>query len=228
MNDIIQRVESDFPEADVFMTVLRGSRYIFTVIDMEYRNLILAYDSIEFLDDVVKMVNDIIPAVACMARIKTHTQLIAVLYSVVDPGQLFKETTDLRTFSCHGLKCYKTISIRGQYFIQAFDDPGSAGLDSGAYVCSGVKDKCMASAAYCPLDLFGKKLHGERVCFRLYGIPQINDIRCVDDDVADSVFLHIFPGRLDVQFAYIFPPCVLGSACIKHESIGTVRNSFLS
>ena len=101
-------------------------------------------------------------------------------------------------------------------------------LVSGADVCPGVKDKCMACAAYCPLDLFGKKLHGERVCFRLYGIPQINDIRCVDDDVADSVFLHIFPGRLDVQFAYIFPPCVLGSACIKHESIGTVRNSFLS
>ena len=80
----------------------------------------------------------------------------------------------------------------------------------------------MASAADRAFDLFGEKLYGKGEGFRFYGIPEIDDVRSVDDDLIDPVCLHILPGRGDVEFADGFPPGVLGRSGIEHKSICAV------
>ena len=70
--DIIDRVKTDVSETDVLMTVLSSTWRILAVIDMEDRNLILSDDAVKFIYYIIKMINDIVPAVARMTGVKTY------------------------------------------------------------------------------------------------------------------------------------------------------------
>ena len=116
------------------------------------------------------MMDNVITAVACVAGVKAYPELIVMCYAVIDPCQLFERTTDLRTFSGHGLKCDKTVCVWSKYLIKSFDDLGCACLNPGAHMRAGMEDKCVAPAAYRAFDFFGKEFHCEGEGFRFYRI----------------------------------------------------------
>ena len=84
-------------------------RLILAVIDMEYSNLFLADHVVEIVHDIVKMMDDVVTAVARVAGVKAHPELIIMGYAVIDARQLLKRTADLGTFSGHGLKSDITV-----------------------------------------------------------------------------------------------------------------------
>ncbi len=70
--DIIDRVKTDVSETDVLMTVLSSTWRILAIIDMEDRDLILSDDTVKFIYYIIKMMDDIVPAVARMTGVKTY------------------------------------------------------------------------------------------------------------------------------------------------------------
>ena len=70
--DIIDRVKTDVSETDVLMTVLSSTWRILAVIDMEDRDLILSDDTVKFTYYIIKMMDDIVPAVARMTGVKAY------------------------------------------------------------------------------------------------------------------------------------------------------------
>ena len=96
------------------------------------------------------------------------------------------------------------------------------GLDAGADMCARMENQQMASAGNRTLQFFIQKFHCQLKSFRLYCIPQVDDVRGVYNNLIDSVFLHIFPCGFDIQLADIFAACVLRSPGVKHKRVCSV------
>ena len=86
------------------MAVLCGSTGIFAVIDMEGSNLIFSQHLVEVCDYPVKIVDNIITTVMGMAGIEADTEPVFFHYAVINPCQLLKISSNLRTFSSHGFR----------------------------------------------------------------------------------------------------------------------------
>ena len=122
VNNVVERIETDLPETYVFMAVFCRSGNILAVIDVEYGNLVFPDDVVEILYDMIKIPDDIIAAVAGVAGVKAYSQPAVILNAVIDSGQFFERTSDLRTFAGHSLKSYDTVGICGQHLVESFDD----------------------------------------------------------------------------------------------------------
>ena len=85
------------------MAILGSTAYIFAVINVKDGNLLFAYEFVKMVDDSVKIVNDIIATVMCMAGIKADAQLFVVDNTVVDACKFFERPSDLGSLSCHRL-----------------------------------------------------------------------------------------------------------------------------
>lgn len=105
MDNIREGVKANLAKTDVSMSVFCGTASILTVVDMEDRNLILPKKVVKFLDHTVKIMNDIITAVMCVASVKSYPKLLVVSDTVVYACQFFKVSSQLRAFSRHSLKC---------------------------------------------------------------------------------------------------------------------------
>ena len=70
VHDIMESVKANMAKADIGMPVFGRTRHILTVIDMEKGNLFLAQQPVKLGYDIIKMMNDIITAVTCMAGIE--------------------------------------------------------------------------------------------------------------------------------------------------------------
>ena len=204
------------------MAVFCRSRHVLAVIDVEDRDLIFADHPVKLPDDIIKMGDDIITAVAGVACVKADPELIAVFYAVIDAGQFLKRTSDLRAFSSHCLKGDKAAGVCCQDFVQPLDDLFRPPLCPFSYVSAGMENEDAAAAAYSPIDLFSEKFGCKGKCFRLYCISEIDDVRSVNDDLMDAVLFHILPCGIDVQLADFFPAGVLRCAGIEHKCVSAV------
>ena len=101
MHDIGECIKADFAETYVGMAILGSTAYIFAVINVKDGNLLFAYEFVKMVDDSVKIVNDIIATVMCMAGIKADAQLFVVDNTVVDACKFFERPSDLGSLSCH-------------------------------------------------------------------------------------------------------------------------------
>ena len=99
------------------MAILRRSAWILTVVDMEYRNLVLADDLVEFFDHAVEIICHIISGIVRVTRIKADTQLVIVNDTIIDTRQLFEASADLAALSRHCLKRDMHRRILGKHFI---------------------------------------------------------------------------------------------------------------
>ena len=91
MHDIGECIKADFTETYVGMAILGSAAYIFTVVNVKDSNLLFAYELVKVVDDSVKIVNDIIATVMCMAGIKADTQLFVVDNTIVDACKFLKD-----------------------------------------------------------------------------------------------------------------------------------------
>ena len=94
MHDIGECIKADFAETYVGMAILGSAAYIFAVINVKDGNLLFAYEFVKMVDDSVKIVNDIIATVMCMAGIKADAQLFVVDNTVVDACKFFERPSD--------------------------------------------------------------------------------------------------------------------------------------
>ena len=117
MDDVVQSIKTNTAFSKILMAVLCGSTGIFAVIDMEGSNLIFSKHLVEVCDYPVKIVDNIITTVMGMAGIEADTEPVFFRYAVIDPCQLLKIPSNLRTFSSHGFQCYHTVCIVCQHFI---------------------------------------------------------------------------------------------------------------
>ena len=99
------------------MAILRRSAWILAVIDMEYRNLVLADDLVEFFYHAVEIICHIIPGIVRVTRIKADTQLIIVSDAIINECQLLEASANLAALSCHCLKRDMHRRILGKHFI---------------------------------------------------------------------------------------------------------------
>ena len=195
VNDIIQGVETNLSETDIFVSVLACSRNIFAVINVKYSDLILADYAVEVCDDFIKMVNDVIAAVACVAGVKADPEFIVVCYSVINPGKLLKGTTDFRAFSGHCFQRDHAVCIAGENLVETFDDLSGSGFSACADMGAGVENQCVAPAAYRAVDFLCEKLNCKFERFRFYGVSEIDNVRGVDDDFGRCRVLSYTPMR---------------------------------
>lgn len=77
------------------MAILGKRRVYFAVINVKDGNLLFVYEFVKMIDDSVKIVNDIIATVMCMAGIKADAQLFVVDNTVVDACKFFERPSDL-------------------------------------------------------------------------------------------------------------------------------------
>ena len=96
------------------MAILGSAAYIFTVVNVKDSNLLFAYELVKVVDDSVKIVNDIIATVMCMAGIKADTQLFVVDNTIVDACKFLKRPSDLGSLSCHCLQGNITVRVLAQ------------------------------------------------------------------------------------------------------------------
>ena len=89
-----EQATADDSKANIFMPVFRGSWNIFTVIDVEDCNLIFSKQTVKRLHNIIKMMDDIISAVACMTSVKADSQFIILDNSIINPGKFFKIPSD--------------------------------------------------------------------------------------------------------------------------------------
>ena len=76
------------------MSILVGSTWIFTVINVKDGNLIFSDQAVELIDHIIEMVDDIISAVTCMTSVKADSQFIILDNSIINPGKFFKIPSD--------------------------------------------------------------------------------------------------------------------------------------
>ena len=99
------------------MAILRRSAWILAVVDMEYRNLVLTDDPVEFFDHAVELICHVIPGIVRVTRIETDTQLVIVNNTIIDTRQLLEASADLAALSRHCLKRDIHRRILGKHFI---------------------------------------------------------------------------------------------------------------
>ena len=76
------RLKPYFSLANLLVSVLRGSRRVLAVIDMQRLQPIHTYDSIKLVKHSRKIIFDIVAGIADMAGVQAHAKLILELNSV--------------------------------------------------------------------------------------------------------------------------------------------------
>ena len=194
---------------------------------MKNSNLVFSQFLVELFHYPFKVIYDVIACIIYVAGIKTYPQFIIVFHPIINSGQLFKAAADFRTLARHGLQCYIAGSVRCQYRIQSLDDLAQPGFGTGADMCARMKDENPAAHGNGAFQLQSQEIHSKGIGLRIHRIPQVDNIRGMDDKILNSILLHIFPGSIYIQFTYGLTFCILGRAGIHHESIGSIRDSLL-
>ena len=180
------------------MSILVGSTWIFTVIDVEDSNLIFAENVVKGINYTVKVVDNVISGIVSVAGIKADPETVFFHHTIIDLSQFFKSASDLSAFSGHGFKRDQTAGIIREHFIQSFDNRCNTGFYTGPYVRTGMKNHDITSTGISAGQLQPEKISGKLVSVRVYSISKIDDIGCMDDKFMDIICLHELPGSVNI------------------------------
>src|SRR5690554_4573422 len=102
IDDLYKCIQSNMTFANHFMSVFSRSQFIFRVIDMNGFEFLKSDNTIKFVKYPIKVVDDIISCIKDMASIQANTNFIFNAYAINNLSQLFKTSSNLCPFTCHG------------------------------------------------------------------------------------------------------------------------------
>ena len=208
------------------LAILMCAAGILAVVDMEDSNLFFSEDTVKRIHDSIEMMDDIISAVTGVTGIKADPQFVVMHYTIVNGSQFFKCTTNFRAFSGHGLQCNAAVCVRREDFVQPFNNLCGSGLNSFAYMGTGMKDQGVAFTGNGTFKLFGEKFNSKGESFWSDSVSEIDDVGSVDNNLPDAMGFHVFPGRINLKFADVFSAGILRSTGIEHKCISSIGDRF--
>ena len=134
------------------MAILGSTAYIFAVINVKDGNLLFAYEFVKMVDDSVKIVNDIIATVMCMAGIKARRAAFRCGQHRRRCVQVLRKTVRSRfPFLPSSLRqYYNSCPWSGQCLIPLRFVQFRHLLQR--YVCAGMENQSVTFTAFCSLQ----------------------------------------------------------------------------
>jgi len=126
VDDARQSFNSDRAFTDFFMAVLVAAERVFAVVEVDRLQARKTNRTVKLLQYTVKIVNDVITAIADVARIQTDAQLFLPLGAVDDLPQLLKRAADLAALAGHGFQQNGGVLFRRQNAVEQLHNLGDA------------------------------------------------------------------------------------------------------
>ena len=150
-----------------------------------------------------------------MTCIKAHSQSVLLVNAIIDCLKLFKCPAYLASLASHCLKCnIYIIIVLVKHCIKSFDNLCGSGFNSGIDMASWMKHHYMASHGSSPYNFFFKKFNSKLISLRLNCICKIYYIRCMYNNLLNSMFLSILPASFYIKLTYFFSSCILWRTCV--------------
>src|SRR5699024_5016170 len=183
IDDIGQCIKTNMSETDIFMPVFVCPPLILGILDVQYFNPADSDCLVEFFNDTIEIIYNIISPVVHVACIETYTQTIIVLDSIDNACKLFKSPAHFRTLTRHRFKGNLHILFRRKHFIKPFYD----GLDSTVRPCAdmaaGVQDNLFCTKMFRAYDFLLEEFNSMFKYTFAFGIRYIDDVGSVHNDI---------------------------------------------
>ena len=89
---------------DDLVPILMAAHGIFGIIDMHGLQTFQTDHPVEFREDTVQVVHDIVSSIVHMAGVQANTQAAVILYTIQNGPELLETPANLRTLPGHGLQ----------------------------------------------------------------------------------------------------------------------------
>ena len=120
INNSFHSILADIALADFLVPVLMGTKRIFRIIEMYCLEPVKTDYLIKFLQNAVKIINNVIAGIINMARIKANADFIIKLHLINNCTKFLKASANLRSLACHGFKQNSGSHFRKKHLIKRF------------------------------------------------------------------------------------------------------------